>query len=173
MAGSVSASRQYSVLIATILRFPEVASVSLDPFAREIRTQFLVRRALDEQEANEIRERLADALEGYAALERKDASGRDLRLSAEGSLTIVSALWQADRLEASEIGLLVEFLRERLGDDLLVDADGASAGDEGVEEDMYMGEELIAEKLADLSRLRGERRLVACRDEGRVIVYHR
>jgi hypothetical protein len=173
MAGSVSVARQYSVLIATILRFPEVASVSLDPFAREIRTQFLVRRSLGEREATELRERLADALDGYAALERKEASGRDLGLSTEGSLTTVSAVWQADRLEACEIGLMVEFLRDHLGDDLLVDAEGAGGPDEGVDEDLYMGEEIIAEKLADLSRLRGERRLVACRDEGRVIVYHR
>lgn len=173
MAGSVSVARQYSVLIATILRYPEVASVSLDPFVREIRTQFLVRRALEEGESAQLRERLADALDAYAQLERKEPPGRDLRLSSDGAVTTVSAVWQADHLEASEIGLVVEFLRQQLGEDLLVDVETAGGGDDGVDEDLYMGEELIAEKLADLSRLRGERRLVACRDEGRLIVYHR
>jgi hypothetical protein len=173
MLGSASAARQYSVLVATILRFPEVASVSLDPFAREIRTQFLVRRALDGDEAAALRERLADALDGYAALERKEPPGLDLMLTSDGSVTTVSAVWQADRLEVSGIGLFVELVREQLGDDLLVDAEASSATEDGAEDDLYMGEEIIAEKLADLSRLRGERRLVACRDEGRVIVYHR
>lgn len=172
MAGSASVARQYSVLIATILRFPEVASVSLDPFAREIRTQFLVRRGLDDKEAAALHERLADALDGYAALERKARPMRDLTLASEGAVTSVSAVWQAEHLEASEIGLVVEFLREQLGEELLLDADPA-AGEDGAEEEFYIGEEIIAEKLADLSRLRGERRLVACRDEGRVIVYHR
>lgn len=173
MAGSASSARQYSVLIATILRFPEVASVSLDPFAREIRTQFLIRRGLEEGEGHALRERLGDALDGYASVERKTAPLRELSLAGDGHTTVVSTLWQADTLDASEIGLVVEFLREQLGDDLLLDAETGALGEDGVDEDLYVGEEIIAEKLADLSRLRGERRLVACRDAGRVIVYHR
>jgi hypothetical protein len=171
LAGLVSVARQYSVLIATILRFPEVASVSFDPYAREIRTDFLARRRLSDEEAGELRERLTDALAAYADLERKEPAQRELRMVHADGVATVGLVWRADALEATEIGLVVEFLREALGDDLLTDAD-PRGGDDGADEDPYLGEELIAEKLADLSRLRGERRLVACRDEGRWIVYH-
>lgn len=174
MAARGSAARQYSVLIATILRFPEVASVSFDPFTHEIRTQFLVRRVLSGADADEVRARLADALAAYAALERKPEAIRDLVVAGrDGGVSTVTAHWRARDLEAAEIGLTVEFLRDHLGDDLLLDEEPASMGDEVGDEELYMGEELIAEKIADLSRLRGERRLVACRDEGRLIVYHK
>lgn len=172
MAGFGPVSRQYSVLIATILRYPEVASVTFDPFSREIRTQFVVRRILTEAERDGVRERVSDALSAYAALERKPQAHKELRATAGDGVTAVAVTWCADALEPPEIGLMVEFLREQLGDDLLIDAEPMASGEDGGEEELYMGEELIAEKIADLTRLRGERRLVACRDEGRLIVYH-
>lgn len=160
------------MLIATILRYPEVASVSFDPFASEIRTQFLVRRILGDDEREAVRDRLVDALSAYASLERKHEAQQELRVSGGDGVTTVTATWRADELEPQEIGLVVEFLREGLGEDLLIDAEPMAGGDDGGEEELYLGEELIAEKIADLARLRGERRLVACRDEGRLIVYH-
>lgn len=172
LAGSSPVSRQYSVLIATILRYPEVASVTFDPFAREVRSQFLVRRVLSESEREAVRERVTDALSAYAALERKTEANQELRVTPGDGVTTVAATWRADDLEPQEIGLLIEFLRDQVGDDLLIDAEPMASGEDGGEEELYMGEELIAEKIADLTRLRGERRLVACRDEGRLIVYH-
>jgi hypothetical protein len=172
LGGFVSAARQYGVLIATILRHPEVATVSFDPFAREIRTEFLVRRVLEEGEEAAMRERLDDALTAYARLERKATAQRRLDVHVADGLTAITALWRADAVDPGEIGLVVDLLRDQLGDDLMGEGEAHADADAGEEEDPYLGEEIIAEKLADLSRLRGERRLVAVRDGGRLIVYH-
>jgi hypothetical protein len=168
------ATRQYSVLIASILRYPEVASVAFDPKGRDLRTDFLVRRPLTAEESERLRSVWEHALEAYADLEATVTARRSFDVASGDRLSVVSAQWRAEELRSAEVALLVDFLRDLLGEDLLADTEAAPGSlDDVGEEELYMGEQLIAEKLADLSRLRGDRSLIAFRDEGRLIVYHK
>lgn len=171
--GRRTGARQYGVIVASLLRYPEIASVSLDPFARVIRTEFLVRRRLVGEAADALCGELRAALAAWADLERTQTSLRDVRVTqAEDSLSVLALSWHAERLDPGEVSLTVDLLHHRMEDDLLVDEAGDS-GDDMADEAMDMGEELIAEKLMSLSPLWGGRSVVACRDAGRLIVYPR
>lgn len=174
LGGPGETTRQYSVLIASILRYPEVASVAFDPRGRDLRTDFLVRRPLSDDEQGRLRDLWENALDAYAHLDGMECARRSLDVVCGERLTVVMAAWRAEELRSSEVALLIDFLRDLLATDLLADEEAAAGMmDETGEEELYMGEQLIAEKLADLSKLRGERSLIAFRDEGRLIVYHK
>lgn len=166
-------ARQYGVIVASLLRYPEIASVSLDPFSRVVRTEFLVRKRLAGEAEIELLGELRAALETWAGLERTRTSVRDLRITrAEETLSVVAVAWHAERLDPGEISLVVDLLHHRMGEALLVD-DAPEGLDEMDEDGLDMGEELITEKLMSLSPLWGGRSVVACRDAGRLIVYPR
>lgn len=161
------------MIVASLLRYPEIASVSLDPFSRVVRTEFLVRRRLAGEAAVELCSELRAALETWADLERSRTSVRDIRISqAEDTLSVVALAWHAERLDPGEVSLVVDLLHHRMGEALLLD-DAPGGLDEMDEDGLDMGEELIAEKLMSLSPLWGGRSVVACRDAGRLIVYPR
>ncbi len=173
MLGRRTGARQYGVIVASLLRYPEIASVSLDPFSRVVRTEFLVRKRVSGRTAYEFCEELKAALETWADLERTRTSVRDVRVTqAEDTLSVVALAWHAERLDPGEVALAVDLMRHRMGDSLLVD-DAPDSLDEADDEGLDMGEELIAEKLMSLSPLWGGRSVVACRDAGRLIVYPR
>jgi hypothetical protein len=167
-------ARAYSALMASLLRYPEIASVALDPFARLVRTEFLVRRPLAEEERRGLLEEVREALDTWAALEARVSSLHEARvLGGEGGPAVVRLTWKAPRLDPGEVNLVAELMRERLGSDLLVDEEPMRSPEESEEEVLAQGEELIAEKLASLSPLWGGRSVVAFRDEGRLVVYPR
>lgn len=173
MVGRRAGARQYGVIVASLLRYPEIASVSLDPFSRVVKTEFLVRKRVSGPGAVEVCEELRSALEAWAGLEKTRTSVREVQVTqAEETLSVVALSWHAERLDPGEIALVVDLLRHRMGDSLLID-DTPQDLDEMDEDGLDMGEELIAEKLMSLSPLWGGRSVVACRDAGRLIVYPR
>ncbi len=71
-------------------------------------------------------------------------------------------------LTQKEIALIIALLKEQFGDDLIADED-----DDLMVDDLSLHEELIGRMLEHTKKTSANSRLIALRDEGRVLVFNK
>ncbi|MEW6723643.1 MAG: hypothetical protein AB1331_01805 [Bacillota bacterium] len=165
---NVPNNNSVGLLISLLVRYPEVATINFDPRARTLRLTFLTRPGLSEDQWHQVLKRLQQSVEVYARLERQRVQRAWFDVDSFGELVTLVVERDVETLSRGEISLLVELLRDLLGEELMVDEVGATGDD-----DMYMQEQYIDQLLDDLRESRQEKCLVAFREEGRVVVFNR
>ncbi len=160
--------RNARLLVSVILRHPEIGTVNYDPKNLLLRLSFLIRRSLTGLECQEVASKLRGSLEAFFYVDGRVPAYLEIDHSDCGDLTVIEIIRDIRSVSHEEISLVVEVLREAFKDTLVADR-----CDPYIEDDPFYQEELVEEFLEDLQQSRGERKLIAIREEGRVFVFNK
>ena len=161
-------SKSVSLLISILVRYPEVGSLHYDPQEQAMRFTFLLAQALSEADFAQLEQRLAGSLDALSYLESRPPRQFRLERSVLGDhLTMIEMHRDVGSLTQEEISLVITLIRSTFRQELIIDP-----GDSLYEDELALQDEMIEQMLEDLRDSRSDRRLVAFREEGRVLVFN-
>lgn len=159
-------NRSAHLLVHLLVRHPEIATLRYDPRYQRLSFRFLVTRPLCNGEYARLRRRLNDSLAVYHRLTGQPQGVCQLTRRLYGGLTDLEVSRDVASLTAEEVGLLIGILQEACGESLVADdSSDAPAADPRSER--------IGELLAGLRQKPAASPLIALREEGRVLVFHK
>ena len=155
------------LVVALLVRFAEIATISAHPTDGTIVLSFVVRRRLDPASRVALREALTDHVRALHDVAGWQARVVAVTFEVDEGITFVRVTRDAASLSRDELVLVTRLFVERFGDALLCSTpDAESAEDEAVPDDELV--EYAIETLRDPSLSKS---LVGFREEKRVLVY--
>jgi hypothetical protein len=156
-----------SLIVSLLIRYPEIATLSLNPEEGSFAFSFIFKRAFSPAEIKELRESLTESL--YAMLELKNQQPSVLKISCRKLKGFSFLELKRDILSFSqeEITLVIGIIASKYAEEIIKDEDEGIA-----EEEQLFQEEMIDHMLEDLKDTRQERRLIGIREEGRVMIFN-
>lgn len=160
--------RNARLLVAIMLRHPEVGTVNYDHRNCLLRISFLIRRFLTDEEYQVAADDLRNSLEAFFYIDNRSPAFIEISRVVYGDLTVVELVRDIRSVSVEEVNVAVDILRNVFKESLVADR-----SDPGLEEDPFYHEELVEELMDDLARSGGDQHLIAIREEGRVIVFNK
>lgn len=155
------------IVVSMLARCPELSTVRYDPASGRVRYAFFVRGGLSADVYRRLRGRVDEALDAFIRLERRPLGHLDVRCEEHGEVSVLEVERDVEALSPEEMVLVVELVREACGERLLCDRSDSADGDGGDEE-----EAVLEQLIDDLRQARPNHRLIAFREEGRVVVFN-
>ncbi|MCL6614350.1 MAG: hypothetical protein K6U03_07030 [Firmicutes bacterium] len=156
-------------LIASLLvRYPGIATVSLDPEQKSLGFTFVVARPLSRPEFRRFAAILEENLMAVADLIGREPMLMEVNLSDHDGMSFIEVKRDIDTLAPEEISLLTALIDGEFGGARVREQEEALE-----EEDKAFQEEMIGRMLEDLKDTRQERKLIGFREDGRVMVFNR
>jgi len=155
-----------NLLTSILVRYPEVATVNLDPDQQLLTLTFILSRPVSGDALASLREKLLTGIDVFNWLEGRSVRNATVVHLPGEQLTRMEIKRDVESLEREEIGLIVEILRQYLKNDLVTETGEPLAG-----EDALFQEEVIDQSLQVLKEAGRGKCLFAFRDEGRVLVF--
>ncbi|MEW6276327.1 MAG: hypothetical protein AB1556_14625 [Bacillota bacterium] len=166
--GKEDVTSSAGLLISILARYPEVATINFDPAGRILKFTFIASRVLLPKELSAIKKNVLDSIEVFNLLARKKTKVGSISCRECDHLTILEVQRDIDTLVSEEIALIVQLLRNFLGEHLVTEANEAF-----LEDDMLLQEEIIEHLLESLKGTTEDRYLFAFREEDRVLVFNK
>jgi hypothetical protein len=163
-----SVSHTANLLTSILLCYPEIATINLDPKTNLVRFIFYLSTSLDGEAVAVFSERLQQSLDAYYFLVNKDVEVSSFSFQNQDFFTILEFQRDVLTLTQKEIALIIALLQEQFGDNLITDED-----DDLLVDDLSLHEELIGHMLEHTIETSDNSRLIALRDEGRVLVFNK
>lgn len=157
-----------SLIVSLLIRYPEIATLKLDPEEKSFLFTFMFNRKLSPQETRELRENLRMNLDALAGLTQRYPTVLTVSTRSQKGLSFLEVKRDIASLSQEEISLLLEVIKEKYEKDLIKDQD-----DEIGEDEQVFQEEMIGHMLEDLKDSGQEKRLIGIREEGRVMIFNR
>lgn len=164
-----NAKNSVGLLVSILIRYPEPATLSLDPSSSTITFKFLVAMGITKRRFWALRRRIFESLKSFHYLNKIPMGLLKVNQVSFDGLTIVEVTRDMRSLTQQEITLVTELMKEDLGDSLVIDDTVRSS----FEEEMSIQEELIEQMLDDVREVKGTANLIAVREEGRVLVFNK
>lgn len=161
-------SRNVHLLLSYAVRYPEIATVRYDPRRHTLRLSFLVTGAVSEAEFDRAERKLRETLEVYHLLEQRRSTVVEASHEALGELNTIALERDTATLTPEELFTVVEVVRDLFAGRVITESVEAIG-----EEDMLAQEEMIEEMLASLAQRKGNANLIAIREDGRVMFFHK
>ncbi len=156
-------------LIASLLvRYPSLATVSLDPEQKSLGFMFVVSRPLSPAEFRHLVTKIKENLKAVGELLGQSPVLLEINLSPYEGMSFIEVKRDIETLAPEEISLLTVLLEEEFGNSLVREEEEIFE-----EEDKAFQEEMIVRMLEDLKDSRQERKLIGFREDGRVMVFNR
>ncbi|MGE5529238.1 MAG: hypothetical protein ACM3X6_08870 [Patescibacteria group bacterium] len=157
-----------NLIVSLLVRYPGIATISLDPVQKFLQFTFVVKRSLTLPEFERFSGTVTESLQAHAELNGRAPRLLDLRLSKFDDLSFLEIKRDIDSLQPEEIALLTTLIDQEFGGELVQDQEETLE-----EEDQAIQEEMIEHMLEDLKDSRQEKKLIGFREEGRVMVFNR
>ncbi|MFZ5816833.1 MAG: hypothetical protein ACOY93_16325 [Bacillota bacterium] len=161
-------SRTVHLLLSYAVRYPEIATVRYDPRRMTLRLAFLVTGELSPADYERAEGKLLETLEVYHLLEQRRAQTVELYHEGLGGLNTIALERDVATLTPEEIFTVVEAMRELFPGRVLADPVEFFG-----EEEMMAQDEMIEQMLASLSKDRSAANLIAIREDGRLMFFHK
>ena len=161
-------SDSIGLLISILVRYPEVGSINYDPQSHELRLTFILAGVLESEKNTEIKETIIDSVHIYHQLERVRPQVFSVEWHINDEYTIIDVIRDIDTLSRNEISFLMELFHTHFPNSLV--------GDNNVEmweEDLEIQEEMIGHLLEGIKNGKSDKKLIAYRDEGKVLVFNK
>ncbi|MBX6350561.1 MAG: hypothetical protein IRZ11_03510 [Clostridia bacterium] len=160
-------SGSVNLFISMLTRYPEVTSLHYDPERHVMRFTFLCPKPVAPAAFRALERRIEESVDAYTLLE--DIDWRHLRLRHEvmHGLTVVEFERDVESLTLPEISMVIALLKDGLEGGLVVEGEEPAE-----EEERTQHEEIIETLLDDLRATSEPQRLIAFREEGRVLVFN-
>lgn len=161
-------SDSIGLLISILVRYPEVGSINFDPEAHELRLTFILAGAKENTKVTGIKEIIVDSVHIYHQLERIRPHVFGVECHNNDNYTIIDVYRDIDTLSRNEISFLMELFHIHFPNSLV-----AENNDEMWEEDLQIQEEMIGHMLEGIKNIKSDKKLIAYRDEGKVLVFNK
>jgi len=161
------ASDAVGLIIALLVRYPQIATIGSNPADGTLTLSFAVRSRLDRSVERELREAVIEHVRSLLELSRVRAGALTVLLESDPAMSFVRITRDASTFTREELQLLVAVLSERFGE-RLVESPGT---EEDVLDDDTGADDLVEYALEALRDPAQQRSLVGFREEKRVLVY--
>ncbi len=147
------------------MRYPEISSVQYNVEDSTLSATFLLRRTLEPEPFEALLNQMVEVLETYRLVTRRPLDVVQVNHVVIDQVTELELVRDIKTLSVEEIGMAIEVLRDTFSSDLISDSHDL------LEEELLLQEENIQAGLEALKR-DDVGRLIALRDEGRVMVFN-
>ncbi len=161
------ASDEVGLIIALLVRFPQIATLVSHPADGTLVLSFAVRAKLERGVERKLRESVGEHVRALLALRRERPDALAVTVESDEGLVFVRVTRDARSFSREELLLLVALLSERFGADLV---QSPPAADEALDDDGNV-DDLVEYAIEALREPAGKRSLVGFREEKRVLVY--
>ncbi|MHB8171627.1 MAG: hypothetical protein ACYDG6_08805 [Thermincolia bacterium] len=156
------------LLISILVRYPEVASINFDPQGQVLKFTFIFSGDISKDEQETFEAKLWNYLDAYLQLEDMNNEVASIQWLTYDKFSILELTRDVDTLTQEEIAIITSLVKDDFGHGLVTESSDSIA-----EEDLMMQEELISHMLENLKGSRQEKKLIAFREEGKVLVFNK
>lgn len=161
-------SDSIGLLISILVRYPEVGSINFDPLSHELRLTFILSGNLENNKIQETKQLIVDSVDTYHQLEKIRPQVFVFEWYNNDNYTIVDVKRDVDTLSRNEISFLMELFDAHFQNILI-----AENNEELWEEDLQIQEEMIGHMLEGIKNGMPDKKLIAYREEGKVLVFNK
>ncbi|MDQ6933222.1 MAG: hypothetical protein M3160_08620 [Candidatus Eremiobacteraeota bacterium] len=156
-----------SLIIALLVRFPEIASVRSFPASGSVRFSFVTASKLDRAAQTAVADLIDEHVTGFLQLGEEQPRQVSIECETDKAMTFVHLTRDLASFTKDELLMLVALLSERFGDTLVRNP----AAEENADEDRLAQEELVDYAIDSMRDPQQQKSLVGFREEKRVLVY--
>jgi len=156
------------LFISILVRYPEVGTIYYEPQSHLLRFAFTLSKILDRESWENFSQRIVSCLETYNYLEGRTHPIIHLSHSVYESITQIEIQRDVETLTSEEIAMLISLVHQNFSSILVTDENYTL-----LEEDLMLQEELIGHMLEGMKGAIPERKIIALREEGRVLVFNK
>lgn len=161
-------SDSVGLLISILVRYPEIGTINFDPQSHELKLTFIVAGTFNELEINSFTKQLTDSVKVYHQLEKIKAKKLAIEWQTSDNYTIVDMKRDVDSLYRKELSFIMELFSIHFNQTLI-----AEVNDDIWEEDIVVQDELIGNMLENMKNVMPDKKLIAYREEGKVLVFNK
>jgi hypothetical protein len=156
-----------SLIVALLMRYPELASVRSHPTDGTLRVSFVVSAALDKKTVRALHRSIIEHIETFLGMDEATAQTLDVECEVDEAMTFVHIDRDYATFSKEELMLAIDLLRERFGEKLVQNP----AADETMDDDEFVREELVDYAIDSMKDVDRQKSLVGIREEKRVLIY--
>jgi hypothetical protein len=161
------ASDAVGLIIALLVRYPEIATLVSNPAAGSLTLSFAVRGAVDRRAERKINDSLVEHVRTLAQFGEESVGTLEVELESDAEMSFVRVTRDAASFSRDELAMLVAMLADRFGPRLVV----SPVAEDEVMDDDGAADELVEYAIDALRDPTQKRSLVGFREEKRVLVY--
>ncbi|MGI9952513.1 hypothetical protein V3F56_09150 [Moorellaceae bacterium AZ2] len=161
-------SDSVGLLISILVRYPEIGTINYEPGARILKFSFMLAGRVSKKDLEEFRQRFVKSLATFNLLEHREAQVISLEYHCFEQLTVLEVQRDVETLSQGEIDLIMTLVRQQFGESLVADVN-----ENMQEEDLLVQEEIIDHMLESIKGEATQKKLIAFREEGRVLVFNK
>ncbi|MCG8402255.1 MAG: hypothetical protein MJA84_11760 [Firmicutes bacterium] len=166
--GGEDVTDSVGLLISILVRYPEVAAINFDPWEHHLKFNFICSREINSEEIQQFESHVLDHIRAFNFLEKKETPLVEITHQVFDDLTLIEVKRDVVTLAQDEIALVVEVFYQFWEKDLV-----SELGENLIEEDLVIQEEIIEHMLESVKDSLGNKRLYAFREEGKVLVFNK
>jgi len=160
-------SDSVGLLISMLVRYPEIGTINFDPETNNLKITFMMLKLIPEPVLEKFRANLLSCLETFHYLALQKAKTLDVKYSFCEDITLLEYKRDISSLTSEEISLTIALVRESFAEYLLTDKETE------IEEDQMFQEEQIGKMLENVRYTVPDKKLIAFREEGRVLIFNK
>lgn len=160
-------SDSIGLLISILVRYPEVGSTNYDPKTKKLTLTFTISKLLDEKALNQFKKKFLSSIELFNSFEGRVPKILVLKSSSYEKFTILEVQRDVETTTHNEISLIISLMQQDFASNLVADDNGNL-----LEEDLELQEEMIGYALENIKNSTFEKKLIAFREEGKVLVFN-
>ncbi len=156
------------LLTSLLVRYPEIGTIRYSPEGQLIELSFIIRDVLDDKVVKELEEELYMCMNTYMFyLQKKKPGYYKLGCDKGLGISVVQITRDTTTLTQKELALIINYLQDKFYDKLIED-------ENSLEEDYLVEQDDVISYILDNMRSRKpEKKVIALREEGRVLVFQR
>jgi len=156
------------LLISMLVRYPEIGTVNFDPDQRCLKLTFIVAGTYSDKDIETLSAKLMDSIQAYQQLAGLKPVIFNIDWHNGDRCLVLELKRDVDTLSLEELSFLMELFAIHFNHALI-----AENGEDVFEDDLIMQEEIIIHMLDNMRKSMPDKKLIAYREEGKVLVFNR
>ena len=156
-----------SLIVSLLIRYPEIATLKLNPEDCSLNFTFIFRHKFSSDEKKAFWEELKMSLEALAVLDQAKPQIIDYSFKRQGDLSFLEIKRDIVSFSPDELSLIIKIIKGRYDREVIKEEDSETG-----EEDLLFQEEMIAHMLEELKEGPQDQELTGIREEGRVMIFN-
>jgi hypothetical protein len=161
-------SDSVGLLISILVRYPEIGTINFDPQSHELKLTFIIAGTFNDQEINNFTKELTESVKVYHQLEKIKAKKLAIEWQTSDNYTVVDMKRDVDSLSRKELSFIIELFGIHFNQTLI-----AEVNEDIWEEDLTFQDEIIGNMLENIKSVMPDKKLIAYREEGKVLVFNK
>ncbi len=159
-------SDSVGLLISMLVRYPEISSIYYEPIKKEIKFTFMLNN--NKEDINSYCQMMNKCVNTFYYLETGQALNPvNIKYNVLGNITLIDIHRNIKHLSSNELNLLITLTQDYFQESIVVEME------ELTKEDQVLQEDMIGNILENVKKEEITQRLIAFREEGRVLVYNK